>query len=610
MKKRVISILLAIMLLVTSVSAVQISSYAASKLVITGSKTVYTLCTTTLKVKNGTKAVAASKCTFTSSNKAVATVSAAGVVTGVKAGTVTITAKLKSNAKIKGTYKITVKTNTITSPVYTLNFAKGSSNTLVIYVSKKRAGSGTVSFASSNTKVATVDKNGKVTAKGKGSAYITVKVKKTPSIYRKIKINVTDGKSFSITPSSTPLNGTFLNFGSYNATNKIYYTIRSYLEYFESHPGCTLTFTKGTYALCTALYIPSNTKIVLNDGVTITKATSTGTTSLPLSNSLFMFCDPSKSSKEGAYSKYDGVHDSAVIGKGNATIDLAKGAAGKLVTAFVMGHNQNITIDGVNFKNCAYGHFIEMDASKNVLINNCTFKNQIQPKDNSAGECINLDTPDKVTGGFSQKWTSYDCTPNMDVTISGCTFSDVQRAVGTHQYTQDKYHTNITVDNCSFQNCKYGAIVAMNWANTTITNNSFNGVGYNQKGELVNPNYYTSCRAISFFGCIDGIFVDNNIFQNCYQIGAVNFHSANGYDTTYCQFSQEALEYLARHNYYLGEMERPFVAAYQNWDGCEAPYSTYYLIDYELKDELEQEEEQEEQEENEKEQIGDINEEE
>ena len=38
-----------------------------------------------------------------------------------------------------------------------------------------------------------------------------------------------------------------------------------------------------------------------------------------------------------------------------------------------MCHNKNINIDGITFKNMKYGHFIEMDASNNVVVNNCTF---------------------------------------------------------------------------------------------------------------------------------------------------------------------------------------------------------------------------------------------
>ena len=38
-------------------------------------------------------------------------------------------------------------------------------------------------------------------------------------------------------------------------------------------------------------------------------------------------------------------------------------------------NNQNITIKGITFENLNECHFIELDASKNVKILNCTFRN-------------------------------------------------------------------------------------------------------------------------------------------------------------------------------------------------------------------------------------------
>ena len=65
-----------------------------------------------------------------------------------------------------------------------------------------------------------------------------------------------------------------------------------------------------------------------------------------------------------------------------------------------MRHNKNITLDGITFKNMKYGHFIEMDASKNVTVNNCTFTGYKASKRHTS-EAINLDTPDKKTKGFT-----------------------------------------------------------------------------------------------------------------------------------------------------------------------------------------------------------------
>ena len=69
-----------------------------------------------------------------------------------------------------------------------------------------------------------------------------------------------------------------------------------------------------------------------------------------------------------------------------------------------MCHNKNITLDGITFKNMKYGHFIEMDASKNVTVNNCTFTGYKASKRHTS-EAVNLDTPDKKTKGFTHDWS-------------------------------------------------------------------------------------------------------------------------------------------------------------------------------------------------------------
>jgi len=113
--------------------------------------------------------------TWKSSNSKVATVSDKGLVTAVGNGTATITATF--NGK-KITSKITVFGLNHDSVV--LEYGGRFSSTRANYGSKvKLQAVGTkdkATWSSSNTKVATVDKNGKVTAKGPGNAKITVEV--------------------------------------------------------------------------------------------------------------------------------------------------------------------------------------------------------------------------------------------------------------------------------------------------------------------------------------------------------------------------------------------------------------------------------------------------
>ncbi len=114
---------------------------------------------------------------WTSSNKNIATVDSNGVVKGVKAGKVTITCKTKDSGKI-AKCEVTVK-NVVPSSVSldktNLALSVGSSSTIKKTVSPSNAYNKNVTWTSSNPNVATVDKNGKVTAKKVGVAVITCK---------------------------------------------------------------------------------------------------------------------------------------------------------------------------------------------------------------------------------------------------------------------------------------------------------------------------------------------------------------------------------------------------------------------------------------------------
>lgn len=116
---------------------------------------------------------------FKTSNKNVATVSAAGVVTAKKAGVATITAYSEANAKIKKTCKVTV----INTPKdMRLNYGKKvlyAGSNVAIYNSVKLVAKTTtknaykaVTFKTSNNSIATVSAAGVVKAKKAGVAKI------------------------------------------------------------------------------------------------------------------------------------------------------------------------------------------------------------------------------------------------------------------------------------------------------------------------------------------------------------------------------------------------------------------------------------------------------
>lgn len=149
----------------------------------------------TLQVKKSTTAVKASGMvkgdkvvSWTSSNKKVATVTNKGKITAKKVGTATITVKTKLGAK--ASFKVKVQKKPVVLKKLSVNkkkvtLTKGKSTTIVVTKSPITA-QDKVTFKTSNKKVATVSKSGKITAKKAGKATITVKAGK-----KSVKITVT-----------------------------------------------------------------------------------------------------------------------------------------------------------------------------------------------------------------------------------------------------------------------------------------------------------------------------------------------------------------------------------------------------------------------------------
>lgn len=168
------------------------------------------------------------------SDKNVATVSDNGLVTAKSAGTAIITCTAKDGSGVKATCKVTV-----TVPVSGIQLSQtsaaltvGDTLTLTKTIYPSDATNQAVTWTSSSDAVASVDSNGKITAKTAGSAVITcksvsdnsvvgicnvtVKAKvQTPSEIKvnKITLNkttasVTKGKTLQLTATVTPGNAT------------------------------------------------------------------------------------------------------------------------------------------------------------------------------------------------------------------------------------------------------------------------------------------------------------------------------------------------------------------------------------------------------------------
>ena len=164
--------------------------------------------TATLTPRNATNRAV----TWTSSNKAVATVDSKGRIKAVKDGKTTITVKTDDGGKTaRCEVKVVTPVKKVSFKAKTYYVALNKTVTVKSEVSPSDATNKAVTYKSSNTKIATVEKNGKVKGKKTGSVSITVTtadgkktatctVKVADMTFKKTKINAVYNKQYKLSP--------------------------------------------------------------------------------------------------------------------------------------------------------------------------------------------------------------------------------------------------------------------------------------------------------------------------------------------------------------------------------------------------------------------------
>lgn len=144
---------------------------------------------------------------FSSSNTNVVVVSNTGLVTAINNGTATITVTSKENPSIMAKCLVKVGAPVLVTDVTVqpaeLNLKTDGTYQLSVSVLPSNADERGVTFESSNTAVATVSASGLITAKGPGSATITVTAKDSSGKKATCTVTVTQPvKGVTVSPSS------------------------------------------------------------------------------------------------------------------------------------------------------------------------------------------------------------------------------------------------------------------------------------------------------------------------------------------------------------------------------------------------------------------------
>ena len=127
---------------------------------------------------------------WTTLDNKIATVDSSGYVTAKNVGTTVVIVKATDGSGVEAMVKITVLQNAtaIKVDVTDLTLNVGDSYQLEVTLTPNTSSS-TVSYESSNTKVATVGKKGKVTGKAKGNCVILVKTSNGLTAYVNVTVN-------------------------------------------------------------------------------------------------------------------------------------------------------------------------------------------------------------------------------------------------------------------------------------------------------------------------------------------------------------------------------------------------------------------------------------
>lgn len=350
-------------------------------------------------------------------------------------------------------------------------------------------------------------------------------------------------------PETRPYRERYTDEDTYRGNTKGYYQLRSYMEQLEYCGGGTLTLKKGTYYISNAVCIPSNVKIVFEDGVVIKKTKAIYQTELDNHKVIFIFVPPSKAKKKESVSGYGGTHDVTMTGIGNVVIDCNNKLPGR---GMDMGHCRNIVIENLTFHNQYGSHYIELNSSQNVIVRNCNFWKFRDYKGDTYKEAINIDGTDYAVNGFNHVWSKHDKTVCQNIEITNCKFTDLGTAIGSHTYVanqgQQCYHTNIRITDNVFFGSTNCAIRALNWRNVLIADNSFRDIGI-QNG--------TKNFSIFMGGVIDAT-VTRNAFANVYvpvtirQQIQYELERKAGYPISECQITDKNWEDMLRTNVIYG----------------------------------------------------------
>lgn len=207
--------------------------------------------------------------------------------------------------------------------------------------------------------------------------------------------------------------------------------------------GGKVIIPSGTYNTSKSLVIKANTTVEMTDQ-TVVKATND------------IYCVFKNGDSTDSFKGYDGNSNIKILG---GTIDCNGQTITKPIGGIVFGHCENIEFKDVKIINVRDIHHIEINSTRNCVIDGCTFKGFYG--DRTFSEAIQIDLP--VSNSNFPIFGEWDNTVCKFITIRDCDFRDVGAGIGTHVQSAQLWHDHILIENCEFHDLKSHGISALNF---------------------------------------------------------------------------------------------------------------------------------------------------
>ncbi|MBE5925407.1 MAG: hypothetical protein E7270_00225 [Lachnospiraceae bacterium] len=222
---------------------------------------------------------------------------------------------------------------------------------------------------------------------------------------------------------------------------------------------------EGTYNIDKGFRIYSNTYLYM-EGVTLNRVSGSG---IFIRSGLW-------TDKLSGYEGYRNITIEGGTLNGNCDKEDYKSNNGSFIK---MAHCKNVTLKNVTMKNGMDLHYVEVAGIDGFTMSGCKIQglDNESTADNSKKEIEAVQFDVLHDESRMANFGEYDDTPMKNVSITKCTFSNVQKGIGSHSMVVGVYFENVSICENTFTNTSKEAISIEGYRNITIKDNTITNCG-------------------------------------------------------------------------------------------------------------------------------------